>query len=81
MSRRENWVLVRVVDAEKIAVGPVEAAFLLSIGKTEIYRLMSEGQIKSHQHGRRRLIRVDELRRFAEALPEGKPLKSEEIEA
>lgn len=42
-----------------------EAALLLSISLREIDRLISQGMLETHRHGRRRLVLGDSLTRFA----------------
>ena len=42
-----------------------EAALLLSISLREIDRLISLGALKTHRHGRRRLVLGDSLTHFA----------------
>lgn len=53
-----------------------QAVAFTGIGRTEMYRLMSEGEVKYAQHGKRRLIPVVELRRIlAEKLVGGAAAK------
>lgn len=54
------------MTAEKIAVGPAEAAALVSWNETGIYEEIAAGRLKSFKAGKRRLIRVDALREWAE---------------
>lgn len=49
-------------------VDPREAARLLSISRAEIYNILAAGRMRSVKHGKRRLIPMDELHRFAESL-------------
>ena len=42
-----------------------EAASLLSLSLREIDRLIGDGTLKTHQHGRRRLVVGESLRQFA----------------
>lgn len=50
---------------EPVAVGPEQAARILSVPRTSIFGLLKSGKLASIKLGRRRLIRVEELRRFA----------------
>lgn len=44
-----------------------QAVAFTGIGRTEMYRMMGEGEIAYLQHGKRRLIPVAELRRILAA--------------
>lgn len=46
-----------------------EAQSLLSIGRTKLYELISNGDIKPLKLGRRSLIRASDLQAFIAALP------------
>lgn len=50
----------------KLAVGPAEAARLLSWNRNGIYEEIAAGRLKSFKAGKRRLIRVAELAAWAE---------------
>ncbi len=50
----------------KIAVGPSEAAEMVSWNETGIYEEIAAGRLKSFKAGKRRLIRVDALKEWAE---------------
>jgi excisionase family DNA binding protein len=50
---------------EPVAVGPEQAGRILGLPRTMIYGLLKDRRLASLKIGRRRLIRVDELRRFA----------------
>lgn len=41
-----------------------DAAKALSLGRTSIYALISEGRLETIKIGRRRLIKVDSIRRL-----------------
>ncbi len=57
-------------EEQPIMVSVIEAARLLGIGRTQLYRLLSQGRLPStNALGRRRLVKVADLRRFAEGLP------------
>jgi excisionase family DNA binding protein len=45
-----------------------EAARLLSISRSEIYNMLAAGRMGSVKHGKRRLIPMGEVHRFAESL-------------
>ena len=50
-----------------LAVSPNEAARMLGIGRTMLYALMGEGEIRYSKMGSRTLIRVAELERWLKA--------------
>jgi excisionase family DNA binding protein len=52
-----------------IFVSVQEAADALNITRGEMYKLTRAGAIASSYHGRRRLVSVDSLRAYADALP------------
>ena len=54
---------------EVLLVSVLEASRILGIGRTAAYRLIRSGQLPSRVLGTRRLILVNDLERFAEALP------------
>lgn len=54
---------------QKIFVSVKEAAAMLSLTTWSVYKLLDEQAIKSQYHGRRRLVRVDSLREYADSLP------------
>jgi len=43
-----------------------EAAKALSLGRTSIYALINEGRLETVKIGRRRLIKVDSIKRLLE---------------
>lgn len=43
-----------------------EAAKALSLGRTKIYHLISEGRLETVKIGRRRLVKVESIRRLLE---------------
>lgn len=49
---------------ERYAIGPAEAAHRAGLGRTTIYAALKDGDLKSIKIGARRLIMVDELRRW-----------------
>ncbi len=49
---------------ERVAYRPLEAARMLGIGKTTIYRLLEAGVIRSIRVGRCRLIPVEAIKEF-----------------
>ena len=53
----------------RIALSPKEAAEALSIGRTRLYELISEGKIEARQCGRRTLIIADSLLAYVKSLP------------
>ena len=50
-----------------------EAAHILGLTSWSVYQLLDQQRIKSQYHGRRRLVRVDSLREYADNLPEVPP--------
>jgi len=49
---------------QAIAASVTEAAKALSLGRTSIYLLINEGRLETVKIGRRRLIKVESLRRL-----------------
>lgn len=49
---------------ERYAIGPAEAAHRAGLGRTTIYAALTAGDLKSIKVGARRLIMVDELKRW-----------------
>lgn len=47
---------------QALAVSPVEAARIMSIGRTKLFALIKDGSLRSVLLGRRRLILVDAIR-------------------
>lgn len=54
---------------DPIFVSVKQAAQALNISPWLCYQLLNEKEIASQYQGRRRLVRVDSLRAYAEALP------------
>lgn len=57
--------------AEPVAVGVEQAARMLAIPRTAVFGLLKSGSLKSMKIGRRRVIRVEELHRFAASAERG----------
>lgn len=55
-----------MISTDKITCSVAEAIALSSLGKTTLYKAMSEGRISSTLVGTKRLIHVESLRRFLE---------------
>ncbi len=53
---------------EVLAVRVEDAAKLAGVGRTEIYRAIRQRELVSLKIGKRRLIRVEALRRWLESL-------------
>ena len=51
---------------EKLLVSILEAADVLSVGRTTVYELMDTGQLETRKLGRRRLITAESLRRLVD---------------
>ena len=58
---------------DPIFVSVKQAAQALSISPWLCYQLLDEGKIASQYQGRRRLVRVDSLRAYADNLPTDRP--------
>lgn len=61
--------MAELVEAGTIFVSVKDAAAMLGLSKNQTYDLLNEGAIESRYFRRRRLIPLDSLRSFAEALP------------
>ena len=53
----------------RIAVGITEAAKMLGIGRSSLYKLFSEKKIVARKSGKRTLVLVEELERYVKNLP------------
>lgn len=58
-----------VADHDPIHVSVANAATMLGVSVTQMYRLLDRRMIECRYFGRRRLVRVDSLRAFADGLP------------
>jgi excisionase family DNA binding protein len=56
------------MDSSGLAVRVEDAAKLIGIGRTEIYKAIKAGSLASLKIGKRRLIRVEALREWLAAL-------------
>jgi excisionase family DNA binding protein len=65
--------LVGALRSDPISVRPAEACRRLGIGRTMLYRLMSEGKLPSVTIGRARLIIFEGLRRYVESAVPPRP--------
>lgn len=54
---------------DPIFVSVKEAARILGITPWSVYKLLDQRAIVSQYHGKRRLVRVDSLREYADNLP------------
>lgn len=54
-------------DENRMAVPADEAAKLLGIARTRVWKLIGDGEIASFKLGKRRMVATSELRRFIEA--------------
>ncbi len=52
--------------ATPIAVGPADAARMLSLSRTQVYRLVSAGELRICKVGSRSLLPVADLERWLE---------------
>jgi excisionase family DNA binding protein len=55
----------------QLLLSPLDAASLLGIGRTTLYKLLAEGTLPSVQIGRCRRIRRTDLDAFVISLPHG----------
>ncbi|WNM74133.1 excise [Mycobacterium Phage Nergal] len=62
-----------VVEVEPLLVTREDAARLLGLSTKEVDRLRASRHIVPKRHGRKVLFPIDELRRFAAALPADEP--------
>ena len=53
----------------KLSVTIPEAAEMIGIGRSSIYKLFDEGKLTPRKMGKRTLILVEDLKRFVENLP------------
>lgn len=56
---------------DPIFVSVAEAARILGLSRAQVYHLCDAQQIETRYFGKRRLVVLDALHRFAEALPTG----------
>lgn len=56
-----------------IFVSVKQAAHMLGISPWTCYQLLDDGEIESRYQGRRRLVSVESVRAYAEALPKERP--------
>lgn len=52
-----------------IFISVKQAADMLAISPWSTYELLNSGEIESRYHGRRRLVLVESLRKYAASLP------------
>jgi excisionase family DNA binding protein len=52
---------------EKLLVSLEEATGVLGLGRSNLYRLIDTGALKTVKIGRRRMVRVSDLHAFVEA--------------
>lgn len=55
---------------EKLSVTIPEAGEMLGLGRSTLYRLINEGQLKPKKVGKRTLFLVSDLKAFIENCPE-----------
>jgi excisionase family DNA binding protein len=56
--------------SDPIFISVKEAARLLNLTTWTVYKLLDEKAIQSQYQGKRRLVRLESLRSFADSLPE-----------
>jgi excisionase family DNA binding protein len=59
-----------VTEIQPIFVSVKEAARILGLTTWSVYQLLDQQKIASQYHGRRRLVRVESLRDYADSLPD-----------
>jgi excisionase family DNA binding protein len=52
---------------ETLAISINNAAKVLGLGRTSIYAMIGDGRLQAFKLGRRRLVRVDSIRRLVAA--------------
>jgi excisionase family DNA binding protein len=51
---------------DKLAYSITETAKALSLGRTSVYALISEGRLETFKFGSRRLVKADSVRRLVD---------------
>ena len=59
-----------MTEIQPIFVSVKEAARILGLTTWSVYQLLDAQKIASQYHGRRRLVRVESLREYADSLPD-----------
>lgn len=54
----------RRLGVEQLAVSIKEAGKTLSVGRTTIYEMIADGRLEAFRLGRRRLVKVESIRRL-----------------
>lgn len=54
---------------EPIFVSVKAAAVMLSLTTWSVYKLCDDGELASQYHGRRRLVRLESVKAYADSLP------------
>lgn len=60
-------------DLEPIYISVKQAAAMLGIVPWSVYELLKDDKLDARYFGKRRLIRLDSVRAFAETLPAERP--------
>lgn len=55
------------VTVEAVSVGVEKAGNMLGVSRTAVFELMREGRLSSFKIGRRRLIKVEAIKRLVDA--------------
>ena len=58
------WLCKPEIVMQPFTTSIAEAAHALSLGRTKIYELIDAGRLETIKIGRRRLIKVDSIRRL-----------------
>ncbi len=56
---------------ERLSVGAEEAAQILGVGRSTVFKLVKEGTLRGVKLGKRRLFTVHELEALLASLPKG----------
>jgi excisionase family DNA binding protein len=62
----------------RLAYSVTESCAIAGIGRTNLYELITRGEIRAKKVGRRTVILADDLRQWLEALPQIAPRKMSE---
>jgi len=62
-----RWQLQERLNMEPIALSINDTAKLLSLGRTSIYGMIADGRLEAFRLGRRRLVRMESIKRLVAA--------------
>lgn len=61
--------MTETTDIEPIFISVKKTALVLDLTIWSVYRLCDSGELESQYHGKRRLVRYDSVKRYADSLP------------